>query len=101
LSCIAVVAVGIARRDQQRPVADHLCQTVPNPLRRARVLDAIGQSLGDPEPLLNRREQQYPGIRGHPAAVESHMHRLALHRWQARQIPVESSMAGANSVVIG
>ena len=84
---IAVVAVGIARRDQQRPVADHLGQTMPNPLRRARVLDAVGQSLGDPEPLLDRRQQQYPGVRGHLAAVESDMHRLALHRWQARQNP--------------
>jgi uncharacterized SAM-binding protein YcdF (DUF218 family) len=47
------------RRDQQGAVADHLCQTMPNPLRRARVLDAIGQSLGDPEPLLDRRQEQF------------------------------------------
>jgi hypothetical protein len=40
-----------------------------------------------PEPLLDRRQQQYPGVRGHLAAVESHMHRLALHRWQTRQNP--------------
>ena len=84
---IAVSAVGIARRDQQRPVADHLCQTMPNPFRRTRVLDAVGQSLGNPEPLLDRRQQQYPGVRGHLAAVESDMHRLALHRWQTRQNP--------------
>ena len=54
---VAVVAVGIARCDQQSAEADHLGQRMPNPLRRARVLDAIGQSLGDPEPPLNRREQ--------------------------------------------
>src|SRR5260221_10370608 len=60
---------------------------MPPPFRRARVLNAIGQPCGDPEPLLNRRQQQYPGIRGHLPAVESDMHLLALHRWQARQNP--------------
>jgi hypothetical protein len=78
---------GITRRDQQRPVADHLCHTMPNPFRRTRVLDAVGQSLGNPELLLDRRQQQYPGVRGHLAAVESDMHRLAHHRWQTRQNP--------------
>jgi hypothetical protein len=34
--------------------------------------------LGDPEPLLNRCQQQYPGIEGHLTAVESYM------RWLAR-----------------
>src|SRR6266705_1548108 len=69
------------------PVADHLREVVPHPLGRARVLDAIRQALGDPEPLLDRRQQQYPGVRGHPAAVESDMHRLARDRWQTRQNP--------------
>jgi hypothetical protein len=55
--------------------------------RRSRVLDAIGQSLSDPKPLLNHRQQQYPGIRGHQAAVEGDMHRLARDRWQTRQNP--------------
>ena len=84
---VAVVGVGIARRDQQRPIADHLRQPVPHPLGRARVLDAVGQSLGDAEPLLDPRQQQYPGVRSHPATVESHIHRLAHHRWQTRQNP--------------
>jgi hypothetical protein len=60
---------------------------VPDPLRRARVLDAFGQARGDPEPLLDRRQQQDPGIRCHPAAVEGDMHWLAQHRWQTRQNP--------------
>src|SRR5712691_1170005 len=78
---------GIARRDQQGPVADHLAEAVAHPFRRSWVLDAIGQALGDPEPLLDRRQQQYPGVRGQPAAVESDMHRLARDRWQTRQNP--------------
>ena len=68
---IAVVAVGIARRDQQGAVSDHLGQRMPHPFRRARVLDAIGQPLGDPKPLLDRRQQQYPGVRGHQAAIKA------------------------------
>src|SRR5712691_13291402 len=87
---------GIARRDQQRPVADHLGEAVPYPLRCTRVLDVIGQALGDPEPLLDRRQQQYSGVRGHPAAVESDMHRLAFTAGKPGRIPVLSSMAGAN-----
>ena len=82
---VAVVAVGIARRDQQCAVADHLRQPVPDPLGIAPVFDAGGQAIGDPEPLLDRRQQQYPGVRGQPAAVEPDMHRLARHRWQTRQ----------------
>jgi len=54
--------------------------------KTGRLFDAIGQPLGDPEPLLDRRQQQYPGVRGHPPAVESNMHRPTHHRWQTRQI---------------
>lgn len=57
------------------------------PFRRARVLDAIGQSFGESKPLLNRRQQQYSGVRCHLAAVESDMHRLACDQWQTRQNP--------------
>src|SRR6266849_5477022 len=37
----------------------------------------------------------------HPAAVESDMHRLALHRWQTRQNPRRIVHGGANSVAFG
>ena len=84
---VAVIAVGIARRDQQGAVADHLGKPVPHPVRVARVFEAGGQPFGDLEPLLDGRQQQDPGIRGQPAAVESDMHRLARHRWQTRQNP--------------
>ena len=54
---VAVVAVGIARCDQQRAVADHLGKAMPHPFRIARVLDARGQAFGDLQPLLDRRQQ--------------------------------------------
>ena len=84
---ITIVAVGIARRDQQGPIPDHLSKLVPHPVGVARVLDAVGQALGDREPLLDRRQQQYPSIRGHHAAIETQLHRLARDRWQTRQNP--------------
>ena len=84
---VAVVAVGIARRDQQGAIADHLGQPVQHPLRVAPVFEASRQALGDLEPLLDRRQQQYPGVRGQPPAVKGDMHRLARHRWQTRQNP--------------
>jgi hypothetical protein len=81
----AVIAIGIARRDQQGAVADHLGKLVPHPFRITRVFNAGGQPFGDLEALLDGCPQQDPGVRGQPAAVESHMHGLAHHRWQARQ----------------
>ena len=84
---IAVITVGIARRDQHRPIADHLGKPVQYPVGIAPVFDAIGQALCDPQPLLDRGQQQYPRVRGHPAAVEGQVHRLARDRWQARQNP--------------
>jgi hypothetical protein len=61
---VAVVAVGIARRDQQRAVANDLGKPVQHPFGIARVFDAGGQPFGDLEPLFGRRQQQYPGVRG-------------------------------------
>jgi len=72
---------------------------VPHP--RARVLDAIRQALGDAEPLLDRRQQQYPGVRGQPAAVESDMTGLPATAGKLGRIPVLSFMASANSVSLG
>ena len=84
---VAVVAVGIPRRDQQRAVSDHLGQFVPHPVRVAPVFEAGGQPLGDFEPLLDGRQQQDAGIRGEPSTVETDMHRLARDGWQTRQNP--------------
>jgi len=80
--CVAIIAVGIARCDQQHSVADQLGELVQHPLRVARVFDASRQPASNPQPLLDRRQQQYPGVRGHPAAVEGQVHRLARDRWQ-------------------
>jgi hypothetical protein len=78
---------GIARRDQQGAIPDHLGQFVPHPLRVARVFDARRQPFGGLEPLLDGRQQQDAGIRGEPTAVERNMHRLAGDGWKTRQNP--------------
>src|ERR1700761_7212279 len=84
---VAVVAVGITRYDQQHSVADHLGKPVPHPVWRSWVLDAGGQPIRDLEPLLDRRQQQDPSVRSHPATVEGDLNRLACDRWQTRQNP--------------
>ncbi len=84
---IAVVAVGIARRDQQGSIPDHLRKLVPHPVRVARIFEAGSQPFGDPKPLLDGRQQQDAGIRGEPTAIETDMHRLARDGWQTRQNP--------------
>jgi hypothetical protein len=63
---------------------------MPHPFRRARVLNAIGQALGDAKPLRGGRQQQIsrrPRSSGHPAAIKRQVHRLAHDRWQTRQNP--------------
>jgi hypothetical protein len=82
---VAIVAVGIARRDQQRAVADHLGKLMHHPIGIARIFAARRQAFGDLEPLLDRRQQQYSGVRGQPAAIKPDMHRLAADRWQTWQ----------------
>jgi hypothetical protein len=99
---IAVVNVGIARRDQQRAVADHLSNGMPHPFRVARVLDAIGQARGDPQPLFDCRQSNNIPVSevitppskakctGSPATCGN-----------SSGIPVRSSIPGANSVAFG
>ena len=84
---VAVVAVGIACRDQQRAVPNHIRQLMHDPIGIAPIFDARRQPFADLEPLLDRRQQQYSVVRGQPATVKADMHRLARHRWQTRQNP--------------
>ena len=81
---IAVVAVGVACRDQQRAIADHFGQPVHHPFRVAPVFEAGGQALGDLQALLERGQQHNAGIRTQPSAVKTDMHRLASNGWQTR-----------------
>jgi hypothetical protein len=48
--CVALIGVGIAGGNHQRPTADHLGQTMLHPLGHPRVLNAAGQALGQAEP---------------------------------------------------
>jgi hypothetical protein len=74
---VAVVGILVAGRDQQSPEADHLGERVLAALGRARILEAAGQALGDPEVTLDLGEHQHPAVRGQPPGVERDLHRLA------------------------
>jgi hypothetical protein len=50
---------------------------VTHPLRGAWVGQAAGQTLRDPEPAIDLRQQEHPGVGGQPAAVEGDPHSLA------------------------
>ena len=82
---VAVVGILVAGRDQQRPEADHLGQPVLDPLRRPRVLDAAGQTLGDAEQTLDLREYQHTAVRSQTPTVESDVDWFAGHGRQAGQ----------------
>ncbi len=59
---VAIIGVGIARGNRQRPEADHLRQPVNDPVGGARVLQAAGQTIGHAQPPLDLGQQQNPAI---------------------------------------
>ena len=59
---VGVVAVLIARRDHQHAEADDLIQFVPDPLGRARIVDARRQSRRDGKSLLDLAQGQQSAV---------------------------------------
>ena len=99
---VTVVAVGIARRDQQGAVADHLGKFVPHPLRVARVFEAASQPLGDLEPLLDgRASNRIPASEVSRPPSKPTCTGLPATAGKPGKIAVSSPMAGANSVGLG
>ena len=95
---VAVVGVGVTGDDRQGAEPDHLGEAVGDPLGIARILDAAGEALGNPQPPVDLGQQQDPGIRGQLPAVEGNIDRLAADRWKARQNPRNLPHGGCNSV---
>jgi len=58
---------------------------VLDPIRRPRVLDAAGQTLGDAEPTLDLGQHQHAAVGGQTAGVEGDLDWLAAHGRQAGQ----------------
>ena len=73
---VAVVGILVAGRDQQGAEPDHLGESMLDPLRRPRVLEAAGQALGDPEAALDLRQHQNPAVRGQPTGIEGDQDRF-------------------------
>ena len=65
------VAVLVAGRDHQHAEAQDGGEAVPNPLRRARVVDAGGEPTGDAEPALDLTQSQQATVGGQLSAVEA------------------------------
>jgi hypothetical protein len=73
-------ALNNASGDRQSPETDHLRQSMNNPIRRPRIVQAPGQPLGDTQPPLNLRQKEEPAIRRQAAAVKTGQHGLPAHR---------------------
>ena len=74
---ITVVGIQVAGCDEEGAKADHLRHRMAYLLRRARVLDAAGQPLGEAEPAFDLRQHQNSGIGGQAATIEGGVNRLA------------------------
>jgi hypothetical protein len=59
---IAVVGIRVAGRDQQGAEADHLGESVPDPLGRPRILEAARQALGNAEAALDFGQNQNTAV---------------------------------------
>jgi hypothetical protein len=77
---IAIIGVRIARRDSERAEPDHLCQPMDNPVRRARIFNAAGQTFGDSQPPLHFGQKQNAAIRRQPPAIKTGDDGLAADR---------------------
>ena len=75
-----IVAVLIAGGDHQQAEAQHRCEAVPDPVRRARIDDAGGEAPGDAEVLLDLTQRHQAAIGREGAAVKAGDERLACDR---------------------
>jgi hypothetical protein len=77
---VGVVAVLVPGGDHQHAEPDDLRQAMHNPLRRARVHQAVRQSVRQAQPVLDFAQRQQAPFRRHAAAVKASNHSLALNR---------------------
>jgi hypothetical protein len=67
---VGVVAVLLAGRDHQHAKAQNVGNTVPDPLRQARIIKTGGKAFGYAEPLLDLTQDQHAGVGGKLPTVE-------------------------------
>jgi hypothetical protein len=77
---VGVVAVLVPGGDHQHAEPDDLRQAMLDPLRRARVHQAVRQSVRQAQPALDFAQRQQATFRRQPAAVKASDHGLALNR---------------------
>jgi hypothetical protein len=75
-----VVAVFVAGGDHQQAKADDIGKIVNDLLRRAPILEAGGQSIGDTKVLFHLSHSEDAGVRRQEAAIEASDHGLATNR---------------------
>ncbi len=77
---VGVVAVLVPGRDHQHAKAQDGGEAVPDPPRRARVLGAGREPVGNAEPALDLAQRQQAAVGGELTAVEAGDQRLARDR---------------------
>ena len=77
---IGVVAVLVAGGDHLHAKADHVGEAVDDLVRRARIVKARRQALGDAQPPIHLRQRDHAAVRRQQAAVETGDHGLAANR---------------------
>ena len=77
---VGVVAVLVAGRDHQQAEADDFGESVSDLIWRTRIPDAVGQTIGHAQSLLDFAQDQDTAVRRQQAAIEFRDHGLARDR---------------------
>ena len=80
-----VVEVLVAERNADHTLHHHGLDLVFYKLRRARVVEAGGESLAQPDRPVGLAQQQGAGVRGDRATVEAGFHAVAFDGWKFKQ----------------
>jgi hypothetical protein len=73
-----IVAVLVPGGDHQQAEAQHVGEAVSDPIRRAWIVDASGETFGQAEARLNLAQRQQAAVGGEGSTVEAGDDRLAL-----------------------
>tara|TARA_B100000378_G_scaffold273710_1_gene267032 strand:+ start:2307 stop:2627 length:321 start_codon:yes stop_codon:yes gene_type:complete len=90
---VEIVGVFVAAGDRQHTGAQNVGDTVDHSPLIARISDACGESICDPQPPLGLRKQQHTAVRRQTTAIERGCNFPATNGWEGEANPLSSAIA--------
>ena len=83
---IVVDQILVAQRDPEHPLTNHARHRVLDQIGYAVIGEAAGKLRHQPDRPVGGTQQHCPGLRAHPATIESGHHRVPFNRCKSKQI---------------